>query len=618
MTRTASIAVALTLAGCFNHGGATRVDDGAVPSDGGPQQLPGDDGGTFADASGTLPPNAESDDPDVFTGLGGNDFGACFDGVDNDSDGIADCSDINCRLNAPSCCVGAAATPCCDPGAMIDVPIAGCSGAWSGCSGTETFTAFGARTPEVSRFGADGTVDAWTPRGDAISDGGAVHDILLDPRAGTIRVHARIAAGDATSVDEVESLGVGFVDMDTQPGSLIRVEPAVALLVSRNRQRAILVVAGESMREVALPDAGPHTYELSVAPTGDVELVIDPSGAGTHLDARVSIDRPLRLALFGRTPDASAEPPRLFELSLTQDRCDMPAALAGGGLVVPAPSDPDPTWTHEVRSLERPSVLLYDDGSGLREWMVLVADGSIRLARPAAGGYVDALDAPAIDASAYAWAEEGVDHPKLTVQRDGTLALWLTGFDAHHDGTIAVARWDAASRRFVDARPIVGLEGSDEVSFVTAAPFTMGGERFAIVRERRGGVDALVVARFDPDTGAVAGAPQLIRRARSGEVAAFDRDEVGSPVAIVAAGVLRVYYAARRGTRWAIGVMVSDDAEHWRDLGEIAGPTGTGFDALGRSDPAVLLDTAGQLRLFYAAHDGVRTRIGELHAPAPN
>jgi hypothetical protein len=111
-------------------------------------------------------------------------------------------------------------------------------------------------------------------------------------------------------------------------------------------------------------------------------------------------------------------------------------------------------------------------------------------------------------------------------------------------------------------------------------------------------------------------------RSRDGRGIAFDVDEVAAPALVAYRGLLRLYYAGRRGTRWAIGLMVSEDGIHWWPAnGGAPILTGSGaamaFDALSVSDPDPVVvdpnpDVHGdeELRLYYTGSDGVNMAIG--------
>ena len=92
----------------------------------------------------------------------------------------------------------------------------------------------------------------------------------------------------------------------------------------------------------------------------------------------------------------------------------------------------------------------------------------------------------------------------------------------------------------------------------------------------------------------------------------FDRDEVADPNLVVIDGVARVLYAGRRGTRWSIGsIVASPDFTHFApvDVAPLLGPSASGFDALGVSEP-LLVRRDDVDWLYFAGTDGARRGVG--------
>src|SRR5689334_6828046 len=87
--------------GCGYAGGEAL---GADADSGGP--FMGADGGIdhFSDASGGRAPDGAAPSPSAFEN-GGADLASCYDGMDNNDDTLADCSDDACAA-LPSCCIG--------------------------------------------------------------------------------------------------------------------------------------------------------------------------------------------------------------------------------------------------------------------------------------------------------------------------------------------------------------------------------------------------------------------------------------------------------------------------------------------------------------------------------
>lgn len=541
----------------------------------------------------------------------------CFDGADNDGDGRFDCQDPSCQANVPSCCVGASSTTCCVESAPVTLPFEGCGSDLSTCQAvTDLFDVFGSSSPRVRTWDGDAS-ETFLPGGQS-DDSGVLFPERLDPRTGTIRLAAEVASSTTPPEGVVDALAVGVVDAGVDPATLTRVTPLAAFVVSRNRQEVGLVVAGETVERWTLPDDAFHRYELTLAPDGTVRFFSDWAEP-IDASAVLSLSDEVRMVAYGRSANPGSGDPAPVRARLLERRteaCDMPAALSRREApVVPAASDGP--WAEAHASIERPHVIAYEDPPGTpRVRMALMVDGEIHLATPVDDGF--ALErspgTPVLEAPAEPWAAAGVEDPVLrwTGER---LELWYTGRATDGAGTVARAVWDEASGEFVHEAVVLRPGDHPEVTgFSHAAPFELDGRLLAAVREDLVGGHRIALWAIDE-----AGA-SFVRElaAPSGELFAFDRHEVAAPAVLVEDGVVRVYYAARRGTRWSLGLTVSSDGRWWRapSDGPVLGGDGAGFDAIGVRDPApVVVD--GALHLHFAGSDGARTRIGLATRPAP-
>ncbi len=92
-------------------------------------------------------------------------------------------------------------------------------------------------------------------------------------------------------------------------------------------------------------------------------------------------------------------------------------------------------------------------------------------------------------------------------------------------------------------------------------------------------------------------------------------EELTDPSLIVHNGAYQLYYARRRGTRWAIELLSSDDLVAWRSLGEVLSGSGAGFDALGVRGPDALSE-GERVQLLFQGHDGIAFSLGFSSRPA--
>lgn len=607
----AGLALLLALPHCADIRAAEDADGGGggAEQDGGPAAL---DAGTLADAA--MDPSDPPPEYDTSRDDGLAAAAACFDGDDNDDNDRSDCDDASCQANVPACCVGTFSDACCVPGPPTALPFADCEGRLSACPEVaDTFDVFGDTTPRRELIGLEAE-PTFLPGGSE-DDGGVLFPERLDPRRGAIHLTAQVASSTSPPRSgALDALAFGVVDGGVDASSLVRVSPAAAFVVSRNRQEASLVVAGETVDRWPLIDDGFHRYDLVIEPGGVVRFRAD-EGDWIASEAVVSLDGELRAVAYGRTsnpggPSAPA-PVRARSLTVTRSACDAPAALTRAPeAILPASDD---AWGDAHPFVGRPHAIRHPDGAGgERVRVALVVDGAIHLAEPDGEGLMlsTSFGEPALPAPGEAWATDGVDAPKLRWTGDG-LELWLTGW-ADGVGTIARATWDEGTERF--GSPDVVLRPSDPVeSLDHAAPFEVDGQLHLVVRERR--ADGTALALYRSAAGEWVRVTEVARA--SGELFAFDRDEVASPAVLIDGGVYRIYYAGRRGTRWSIGLAASHDGARWeRPLGgPVLRPSGDGFDAIGVRDPAPLR-VGDELRLYYAGSDGARTRIGVATGPA--
>lgn len=603
----ASIADAGPSGRVYDDGGTMEDSDGSAPPASDAGGGGGADAGQATDAGPTATGESEYDDA-----LGAADARlACFDGRDNDEDGASDCGDSSCQRNVPSCCVGRSSVDCCAPGVEDRLDATGCTGLLADCgSGGLDFVTFGSPAPTVRDFG-DGIV-AIVPGG-ADTDSGAVLSRDLDPRAGTIRLTASIATPlDDPPSGRVETVGVGFVDAAAS-GSLTRVAPIAGLVVSRNRAEVLLMIAGEAVQRWPLEIGVAVTYTLEIDPTGHVRASSSPSFV--EADVPYLVEGPVRAAVYGRTanPAPTAAPARLLDLRVTPSDCDMPAALERFDTPsVPAPGG-DPSWADGHVLIGEPAIVRYTDPGGVEQVrMALMVDGELHLATPGAGGFelVNRIGEPALPPPTDSWATGGVSDPSLIYVGD-QLELYFTGWSNRGYGTIARAVWDAASSRFTLVGPVAGLEADVAIGYSAASMFEIGGVLHAALRVDD--ADGHHLAIYRVPGGAEPVTPAL--RTASDDVFAFDRDEVDGPAVAYVGSVYRLYFAGRRGTRWSIGLLVSDDGYTWRAATDepVLAPSGAGFDALSLRDPALDV-VGGRVDVYYAGDDGGAIRIGLARA----
>lgn len=583
--------------------------DGGVGGDGGEAEAPGAD-----DRSGftpTLPPDFADNAPSDLTG-----DGFCFVGREDDPRAL-ECSDSSCVFSG-ACCVGLAT--CCAPvpgstlGAVFDLCA---DGAAAPC--VADAAAFGAVAPVV----ADGVFFA---RGDVDGDSGlqAGEPFTLASARKDLGVTFQVGACDGPCL---ETAGVGLVGAD-EVGVDASLTPRVALVARGADETVRLLIGGveaASWEASALGD-GEWTLELgggavtvlfSAAPGGEprVALMDNFDASGT-----------LAAVLYGRnlgTPGADSTGIESF--SFSDATCDAPtewssrAPLAFEG---DAPASPD-------------GAALAAAGD---ETFVAYADGGAIFVGVLSGTTVTGASVAIPTDLPFDYAAGGVSDPELVraAGDDG----WHLFFTARaEDGTASIgraSRADSASSWSVREAPVLAaaeLEGATEVEAPSVLRYSTG-ELLLVVGVRDGASSWLEVRKssaasdgvdwrhLNDDVGDQASASSLAgftRRDGTSMEAAFDRDEVARPALHEQNRAFHVYYAGRRGSRWGIGLLTSDDLLRWRHVGDGApalAHDGAGFDAFGVDAPDAVHD-GDEVRVVFLGDSGAAKALGIATRPAP-
>ncbi len=527
----------------------------------------------------------------------------CFDGIDDDGNGLIDCADPVCASNQV-CCVGSADAMCCDgPTTLGSLALVGCDGAApsTGCLGSST-QLFGQVTPTIETAGL-------VPQGGA-TEGGVVLGDAIDPRAGNLTLSATIVTPATRCTDCVDGAGIGLLDAVPGPGERARVR--FGIMATGSRDEVTVLVAGEPVARAAL-STGTATYSIELDVNGHGVAMVGEQMI-TSIDG-VALPPSVRAAVFGRTDNRTAgvAAVSVADATVEQASCDVPSAIARRATPVVPWSGA--TWS--PREVRRPSVVTWDDAGAARWLMAFGYDGAIRLAeRTMAGEFRNAVNDPGPPAFDLPAGLTAARDPWLVVD-GGTLHLWFVG----EDGSGATSVWHTQSPLATDPvfiEPAQQLDPSDFMFTGIDAPTVVHDDQWILVARVRTTEDTRLVRWVSMDgvdwqlPGGSSDADTL-RVPQTNDLYAFDRDEVGAPGLVVATDrnghrIQRLYYAGRRGTQWSIGLLVSSDDTNYLPLGPVLEP-GTGFDALGLTDPAPVLQ-GGAVTLYYAGTDGSAWKIG--------
>lgn len=562
------------------------------------------DGGLMAteDAGPGLADAGPSPHADAGSGVTGDarfGAGACFNGADDDGEGLTDCEDPSCG-EAAYCCAGETSAGCCvGPGRSVSHDFTACEAEFAvDCGGA--LEAFGSPPPVIED-------EAFLPNGDAFADAGLVLGDTVDPTRERVTLTGRIAAPregcGAEGCTDAVLLGIGAPPADGATEAV----PDVAVMVRASRSDYALVIAGEVVAEWALADSEAHDYGLRLAPDGAVTLTVDD---GTPVEASF-LPRPGRhVLLYGRSHNREdgLPPTRALSVSVATAGCDVPGAMAHDA----APVAPwDPAW--DGRTASAPSAVRTTEGDVLVA--VELADGVALLHGDGSDWTIQrSLAMPPLEPP----VNERYLDPELVVG-DDRYEIYLT-HETPDGRSLAVARGEDGFALSFDApEPLTLPDDAPALSSPAVASF---GGSFLLAAVVEGEPRVVMLRATDAAHRVFAWAGDGLEDATvvtPGEAFAFDGDEVGDPALFDDGVLLRLLYAGRRGTRWAIGERVSGNAVTWRAPHEapILRSSGAAHDALGVRDPSALARADGSLWIFHTTTDGARPSVGLARGSVP-
>lgn len=538
-------------------------------------------------------------------------FAACFDGLDQDGDGLSDCDDDECSSSGP-CCVGVVNGACCaSHPAVQSFDFATCP------PGDAIHCAIDLRVLSgLPRIGIHGGLVLVSSEGvDAAID---FPSAPLNPRAERVALRG-IVSSPITSA-QIDATGFGL--WVPRP-SLRTVVPVVAIVTSATRGDVSLVIGDRVVASAALAD-GERSYELRIEPSGEVRV----AGTSEPLAGSV-VEWPAEEmvpVVFGRVANETAADGTTVLRSLVVERraCDVPDALSRSGASL---LERDPEVGFDAEQATDPSVLVR---SGMPSLVAFVAPdqrgGGLRavfLGERLADGRITSVRRALTQADVAARLSLAVNDlggPHL-FENAGRIGL-LFAFES--EGRWRLGRMNDLSSPGLEALALPQGSFDDPASMrdgrlLARERLVDGGSRIVSFRQA-GGRFELATELCATDLACTGGlrSSAYLHASRS-DSTAFDRDEVRAPVAIELNGVTRVFFAGRRGTRWSIGMLLLGDGGRYARLGNdgravLEPGGGERLDALGASGPSPIL-VGGELELIYAGFDGVRSRLTSARMP---
>ncbi len=575
-----AVFLSLGVGACASEDPARRGADGGVAvtdaamSDGGAFQ---EDSGAIPHQDASAPQDASSDalnpgvvDPDLNLAGGGaregDDYGSCYDSLDNDGSGAFDCADARCG-GLRSCCVDSAR--CLAPSeSLFERVYATCDDCQEG------FLPFGSPAPSVHE-------GALALAGDAAYDSGLIFETPVDLRTGHGEVSVRFQHAPCTE-GCLESAAIGWTTEVTM-GDHSHVRPVAALRLVGPTEEVQLLVGERVAATLPLGDQA-VPWLLDLWPDGRVVARHDALRVETVFVPPAEA----RAVMFGHSenPDATFEEGvRIAEASVRVSQTDRANAWR--------------QLRHSAVVGERLAAMSLPDGRDLV--MVEGAEGLAFFEGAAgpieeAGGAEDEFLAPSNWMFQVPPPEGSQDFffyadPPDHVARTCTVAetrVWCASmdFDARTIGTFALF-FAPSDLGWFDTHEatVVAVNSLDVVVM------RVGGHLRAAYR----------------------------RGARWLESPGLAEHTIGArePSLLVHDGVYLLHFTEQRGSRRQIHALVSDQMRFWRSLGTVHRGSGLSrFDRFSVSAPALVVQ-GERLRLYFLGDDHIATRVGVTDRISP-
>lgn len=486
---------------------------------------------------------------------------SCYDGEDNDAINGTDCRDEGCR-ELGSCCVGDG--DCCAPSSIPDLPSAidftSCT-SFDACLGADAWSFIGTA--------ASLSPEGMSPEGSALGEGGVALLTPVDVSTRRLTLTLDITPPDECgSMSCVESLGLGLVDQPPASGEGITIEPPIAIVYSGARDAVSVMREGTELAR--LPRGSATELELVAKPTGEMAVTV---GTESFALSGAFDPRPLHIAIYGRTRNPGASDMRataLGSLSIDTELCDMPDAWGA----------------REALGFDAGEPSIARDGSTTRIAYVDV-DGGIAMAELADDAWVELPGRLGHEELGDGYKRIG--DPELLF--DGTWQLYFTAEE--DDGTTWIWRASYDEDFVADGSGI--LEGARAPTIATS---TLGAVVMVVLTD-----EGLVPYRLADE-----GFWRRLETSLLGPVANTLGEEIGTASLVQHNRAWHLYVSVRRGARWSIHLLSSDEILAWRDVGR-ALASGDDFDRINVRAPDVWAE-GNLLRMVYEAHDGIGRNLG--------
>jgi hypothetical protein len=572
--------------------------------------------------SGAFP--ADNDPDSVFAGEGatepdvGRDDSTCFDGLDNDGSGVFDCDDPGCQALA-SCRIGNG-NLCTNLGDAA-LPILSCddSPVSASCLGGVA-EPFGSPSPWV----AGGALHP----GGTSRDSGILFADAVALRSHRLELRATFAEPACPSGDPcMDTVSIGVTDqrvVDLDGGA--RVRPQVALSYSGARREVTLLLSGTVADRWTFDPLAPD-WDLVLRPDGVVDV---QNGGASKLTAPLPytpVDD-AHVIVFGRSQNRAYPSPNgasITSLEIGRAVCDIPTAWEERGAVsLSLNVGGSPFTTRSPREVStviggqdaRRYLVFRDDSPAGQEQFMATFEST-----PTSYRLVHDIDAPILVPDAR-FDIGGIEDPELfwdpAAGTSGEWHLYYTAIDAEGVRGIGRATGPTLQTLTKDSGLLIDPALYSDVAGFEMPSHARSADEVDILLVRAnlegGGHQLISFVRLDDVWARVIGSQLdgLTLRGNAPTGSHFDADEVAHPSIVRVGRAYHIYYAGRRGTRWGIGLLATDDLTFVRDVtseGPLLSGDGSTFDALSVLEPDVLVED-NQVSLFYIGSDGAARGLG--------
>ena len=572
------VMVVFALAACGDD-----ASDGAIDS-----QPPGarGDASVEGDATSDASPahDAGAEDPLFASPEGPNaDAARCVESREDDRGAPLGCEDDGCRTASHACCVGQA--ECCTAAVdLVDLRFESCE------SGCVEGALFGSPLPTFT--------DGFSPGGDGEFDSGVVLDGSIDLRGESVRVEAGfvVPEGACSGSNCFQTLGVSIA-RNAPVGAFAHVRTIAGLLWSGGRM--YLVVGERSIRDWPAETGGEWT--LSVDADGDLRVQSAANSVNDFFNVAI-LPSEAHIVLHGHNvnPGGGEGTAHLSSLRVSRSECEMTRQ-----------------WG------ERSAI---EVGSGRTERLVGVSsptsvrdrDGRLRIAYLRDGRLITTLRGS--DATPNVWV--AADETRDALMADGVA---IAGPELALEGDKLSLFYEIGGQIFraeeATDNQFLRFEPGEVVSSVSVSDATVHAPTFA---SRGGAAEGALVVRVE-----YAGSrPTLASFSvdiTDGVVVARLRDflptealgdELGDPELFIRNRLYQLYVPYRRGTRWRLAHMTSEDFVFWTIADEVALESGGADELFGPQAPDAVVSEAG-VEVFYERFDGVQQSLGRIFRKTP-